>query len=111
MNFEAFGISMRAGCRTAKNKINLFAEASYGWGKSDGTVDNVYSGKTTYNGYSLSAGPAIFITPNISVELTAGFTKNYHRNKDAYYNSTNKSKEKLFQIGVGFQIHLGNGKR
>ncbi|MGN6435468.1 MAG: outer membrane beta-barrel protein [Agriterribacter sp.] len=95
----------------ATSKINLFGQASYTWGKSDNISNNIYTGKSTFNGYSISAGPTIFITRNIAVELTAGLTNNYHRSKSSYNNSTNKFKEKLFQIGVGFQIHLGNGKK
>lgn len=91
-------------------KVNLLAEASYGWGKSREKSPDI-TNYSTFNSYSFSAGPVIFITPNIAFELTAGYVSNRHRSKISYDNSISKSKEKLFQIGVGFQIHLGGNKK
>lgn len=108
---SSYGVSpfVRYYILPAANKVNLFAQASYGWNKSRNKYPD-YTSRSTFNSYSFAAGPAFFVTPNISVELTAGYTNSQYKNKN-YDNTTSKSKEKLFQVGVGFQIHLGNGKK
>lgn len=109
---NTYGISpfVRYYVLPASNKVNFFAETSYGWGR--------YKSKTSYlestltnnvSSFSISAGPAIFITPNVAIELTAGYGQSTY--KIRYNNSTDKSTDKQFQVGIGFQIHLGNKKK
>lgn len=92
----------------SSSRINLFAEGSYGWGKSRYKSPDL-TNNSTFNSYSLSVGPSFFVTSNIAVEFTAGYTYSASRSKNIYSNY--KTKEKLFQIGVGFQIHLGGNKK
>ena len=86
-------------------KLNLFADAGYSYGNRKYTYSSAYSNsepstrKATTNGYYISAGPAIFLTPNTALELTLGY--NYSKQKD-FDNS-----DRNFMVGVGFQIHLG----
>lgn len=89
-------------------KLNLFADAGYVYGRIKNTYKGIYSGgipgtditsKGTTHGYHISAGPVIFLNPNTAVELTLSY--NYQKQKD--YDYTNKG----FMAGVGFQIHFG----
>lgn len=89
----------------ASSKVNLIAEASYGWGRSKDKAPD-FTTKSTYNGYSFLVGPTFFITPNIAIEVTGGYTGNRYRDKSENLNINSKSKERLFQAGIGFQIHL-----
>lgn len=86
----------------AAEKINVFADASYGFG-STGTAK-----KVSVNEFSIMAGPAVFLTPNTALEFAVGYrsqggerwedlTGHVHRNN-------------TIGVNVGFQIHLG-GKR
>jgi hypothetical protein len=79
----------------ASQKVNVFADASYGFGSmkaDEGESVNI-------SGYSIMAGPAIFLSPNTALEVTLG------------YGSTkieeDTERTNTFQFGVGFQIHLG----
>lgn len=91
------------------NKVNLFAQASYGWGKSvSSSTYNNSKYKTNFNSFSFSAGPTFFVNRNVAIELTAGYNQTHSKSK--YDGSTFNSKNKNFQVGVGFQIHLGGGK-
>ncbi|MBX2921954.1 MAG: porin family protein [Chitinophagaceae bacterium] len=108
----SYGISpfVRYYVLPASNKINLFAQASYGWGR--GTMSSNYSEgkyKVNTNYFSFSAGPAFFINRNVAIELTAGYTQTDLKSK--YDGSTSTSKNKNFQAGVGFQIHLGKERK
>jgi hypothetical protein len=89
-------------------KLNLFADAGYTYGKIKlkemyyippivGDLSYMPEGRT--NGYYISAGPAIFLTPHTALELTLSY--NYNKHKD--YNFSKSS----FMAGIGFQIHLG----
>ncbi|MGN6435467.1 MAG: outer membrane beta-barrel protein [Agriterribacter sp.] len=108
----SYGISpfVRYYILPAPNKINLVAEAGYGFftGKSRYSNENAFT--TTGHGYSFSAGPVFFIRPNIALELTAGYAESTYKSKYGG-NSVSNLKNKNFQVGVGFQIHLGNGKK
>ena len=88
-------------------KMNLFADAGYSYGRTRNTSKGIYAGmpsssytsKGTTHGYHISAGPVIFLNPNTAVELTLSY--NYQKQKD--YDYTNK----CFMAGIGFQIHFG----
>jgi len=84
----------------SSQKINFFADASYLWGTSTNnttTPTSTSKNHSSSNGYALMAGPAFFLSPSASLELTAGYT------------SINQAK--AFGAGVGFKIHLGKGKK
>jgi len=88
----------------ATQKVNVFADASYGFG-SVGTDD-----KTSFNQWSVMVGPAIFLTPNTALEFSVGYTS---KGGDAYTFTTLDGDEKRYNnigINVGFQIHLGGVK-
>lgn len=84
-------------------RFNVFAEGSYGLGKS-----HYESGPTKINwdvrSYSISAGPVFFVTPNVGLELNVGYANTTTKSGDS------KSVNKGLQTSVGFQIHLGKGK-
>lgn len=99
----------------SSRKINVFADISYAYGsnKERSTVEQEYTSpgnppaptssyttiKNKSNSFSIAAGPAFFINPKVSVELTAGysFTK---------YDGNTNQKGNTFLFGAGFQIHL-----
>jgi opacity protein-like surface antigen len=76
-------------------RLNLLAEASYyrGWAKS-ANLDG-YS-KSNRHGYAFSAGPSLFLAPNIALEMTL----NYEHDQSWY-------KSSALKVKIGFQIHLG----
>lgn len=79
----------------ASQKVNVFADASYGFGSmkfDEGESVNI-------NGYSIMAGPAIFLSPNTALEVTLGYGSTKMEEDDERTNT--------FKFGVGFQIHLG----
>lgn len=79
-------------------KVNIFADASYGFGSmKDGQSES-------FNQYSFMAGPAIFLTPNTALEFALQFRS---AGGDAF---GGEDRQNNFGINVGFQIHLGNGK-
>jgi len=81
----------------AAQKVNVFADASYGFGsaKEEGSESQ------SMNGFSISAGPAIFISPNTALEVTLGYNSMKFEDVDDRRNT--------FNFGVGFQIHIGKG--
>jgi hypothetical protein len=81
----------------AAQKVNVFADASYGFG-STGAKD-----KESLNYWSIMAGPAVFLSPNTALELTVGY-KSF--GGDAY----GDDRWKQFGVNVGFQVHLGGKK-
>jgi hypothetical protein len=81
----------------ASQKVNVFADASYGFGsmKFDGGES------VGISGYSIMAGPAIFLSPNTALEVTVGYGSTKIEDDNERTNT--------FRFGVGFQIHLGTG--
>jgi hypothetical protein len=67
----------------AAQKVNIFADASYGFG-STGTED-----KASLSGFAFAAGPAIFLTPNTALD----------------------DRRNSFGVNIGFQVHLGGGAK
>lgn len=87
----------------AAEKINVFADASYGFG-STGTVN-----KVSINQFSIMAGPAIFLTPNTALEFALGYTS---QGGERWENLAGDVKRNnTIGVNVGFQIHLGNAKK
>lgn len=94
----------------ASNKVNFLAQASYGWGKGTTSYSsNDAKFKVNSDFFSFAAGPVFFITPNVAAELTAGYGQTHYKSESS--SMENKSKNKNFQLGIGFQIHLGNKKK
>jgi hypothetical protein len=76
-----------------EQKVNVFADVAYGFG-SAGSGDT----KLNMNGYSLMAGPAIFLNQHTALEITLGYSSNKFEDIDDRLNT--------FKINVGFQIHI-----
>jgi hypothetical protein len=99
----------------SSRKLNVFADVSYAY-NSNKEKTNIFQVFTPSGGlpmvtsstsnskykshsYSIAAGPAFFMNPKVSVELTAGY------NFTKYEGNTNQ-KANAFLLGAGFQIHL-----
>lgn len=82
----------------AAQKVNIFADASYGFG-STGAKD-----KASLNYFDIMAGPAVFLTPNTALEFAL-----YYKSSggDAYKIGTEDERKNDFGLSIGFQIHLG----
>jgi hypothetical protein len=86
----------------ATQKVNLFADASFGFGQNkyeSGVVDS----KSNFTQLGIKAGPAIFLTPATALEITVGY--NSTKIKDV------EDRENAFGVNVGFQIHLPGSKK
>lgn len=83
----------------AAQKVNVFADAAYGFGKGG------YSDKVSLNELSFMAGPAIFLSPNTALELAL-----YYKSRGGkYYENAAGDKVNHFGLNIGFQVHLGGG--
>ena len=82
-------------------KINVFADGSYGFGSVKSTGSSSESG----NYYQIKAGPAVFLTPNTALE----FALYYSSFGGKYYENATGDRENNFGLSIGFQIHLGGG--
>jgi hypothetical protein len=80
----------------AANKVNLFADASYGFGSIK------YGESHSINQFSIMAGPSIFLNPSAALEIGLGYSsQGGHMMGDSRLNTIG--------LKVGFQIHLGGG--
>lgn len=78
----------------AAQKVNIFADASYGFGSmKDGESDG-------FNQFAIAAGPAVFLSPNTALEFTLQYRS---AGGDAY----GDDRLNTFGVNVGFQVHLG----
>ncbi|HEY1112069.1 MAG TPA: outer membrane beta-barrel protein [Chitinophagaceae bacterium] len=108
VNAQALAPFLRYYLLSPKQKLNLFVDASYFYGRSQvksysgNPLDPAGSSKHTEKGYGLSAGPALFLTPGIALELMAS----YRHSKYKGFDDANTS----WMTGLGFQIHLGDTK-
>ena len=84
-----------------KNSTNIFADASYDYTAYTGKT-NSSSQTTKANGYTVSAGPAIFLNKTVALEIAVGYKYSKLKNYD--------TKETNFVTSAGFQIHLGKSK-
>ena len=84
----------------AAQKVNILADAQYGFGsgKEGGTSASI-------NMYQISAGPAVFLTPNTALE----FTLFYSSTGGKFYTDGGLDRMNAFGVNIGFQIHLGEG--
>jgi hypothetical protein len=86
----------------AAQKINVFADASYGFGsKSEG------GNSVGQNQFTFMAGPAVFLTPNTALEFGVSY-----RSEGGEYWEVGDDVKRMNTLGfkLGFQIHLGNKK-
>lgn len=81
----------------ASQKVNLFADASFGFGQNKYTSGGVDT-KSNFTNLGIKAGPAIFLTPATALELALGY--NSTKVKDA------EDRSNQFGVSVGFQIHI-----
>lgn len=78
----------------AGEKVNILADASYGFGSmKDGESES-------FDRFSFMAGPVVFLSPNTALEFTLGYTS---AGGDAY----GEDRQNNLGINIGFQIHLG----
>jgi hypothetical protein len=79
-------------------KVNVFADGSYGFGSSK----TKGSSSVSANYYQIKAGPAIFLAPSAALEFAL-----YYRSYggDAFEEDRNNN----FGLSIGFQVHLGGG--
>jgi len=82
----------------AAQKVNIFADAGYGFGSMKDVETE------SYNQFTLAAGPAVFLTPNTALEFTLQYRS---AGGDAYGGD---DRQNNFGVNVGFQIHLGSAK-
>ena len=78
-------------------KVNVFADASYGFGSVKFGDES-----ESMNQFAIAAGPAVFLSPNTALE----FTLQYSSAGGDYYGGDDRMNS--FGFNVGFQIHLGN---
>ena len=81
----------------ASQKVNLFADASFGFGQNKYTSGGTDS-KTNFTNLGIKAGPAIFLTPATALEIALGYNSTKVKNIS--------DRENQFGVSVGFQIHL-----
>jgi hypothetical protein len=84
----------------AVQRVNLFADAGYGFGST-----NAGGERESVNQYAISAGPAIFLSPNTALE----FTLQYRSVGGAAFGGDDRMNN--FGVNIGFQVHLGNAKK
>lgn len=78
----------------AAQKVNIFADASFGFGSmKDGESES-------FNQFTVAAGPAVFLSPNTALEFTLQYSS---AGGDAYGDDRLNN----FGVNVGFQVHLG----
>jgi hypothetical protein len=78
----------------AGQKVNILADASYGFGSVK------YGESVSFNQFAFAAGPAVFLSPNTALEFTVQYRS---EGGDAY------GDDRLNNVGVnvGLQVHLG----
>jgi len=78
----------------AARKVNIFGDASYGFGSMKSGESN------SFNQFTIGAGPAVFLSPNTALEFTLQYRS---AGGDAYGDDRLNS----FGLNIGFQVHLG----
>jgi hypothetical protein len=86
----------------AAQKVNVFADASYGFDKI-----KVGDADASGNHFSIMAGPAIFLSPNTALEFALYY--------NSYGGDINENvagdRRNNFGLLIGFQVHLGGFKK
>ena len=88
---------------TPAKKVNVFLEASYGFGGFSFGGESV-----NINQFSFMAGPSIFLTPAVALEFGIGYTSIGGELYDLMISDGSRSN--TFGLNIGFQVHLA-GKR
>jgi hypothetical protein len=87
----------------AAKMVNVFADVSYNHFKNKYKFESQPASSSTSHGYTISAGPSIFLNQHIALEFTVGYQyikpNGYPDGKTTQINS-----------GLGLQIHLGKIK-
>ena len=79
----------------ATQKVNILADASYGFG-------SMKSGDSeSFNQFAVAAGPAVFLSPNTALEFLVQYRS---QGGDA----VGEDRSNNIGLTVGFQVHLGN---
>jgi hypothetical protein len=81
----------------AAQKVNVFADGEYGFGKA-GQKD-----KASLNEYQFSVGPAVFLNQHTALEFGL-YYKSY--GGDAYKTASG-DRDNYFGLNIGLQVHLG----
>jgi hypothetical protein len=84
----------------SSKKVNAFIDISYIHNKTKWSSFSNPSYYEKAKGYHISAGPAIFLTDQITLEFTIGYK---HTKSDNF----EKTKSNVINSGFGLQIHLG----
>lgn len=92
----------------ATQKVNIFADATYGFGSNKSTPSGGSSTKSDLNGYGLTGGVAIFLLPSVAIELALKYQSLENKYKSG--SSTIEVANKSFGGGIGLQIHLPGKK-
>lgn len=79
----------------AAEKVNVFADASYGFGSVKDGGESLGQ-----NAYAISAGPAIFLSPNTALEFALQY-------RSAGGKAYGDERRNAFGLKIGFQVHLG----
>jgi hypothetical protein len=82
----------------ATQKLNVFADADYGFGKVKSTGSEDYN----ISAFSGKAGVAFFLTPATALEFSLGYTSAKEEFATERYNT--------IMTGIGLQIHLPGKK-
>jgi hypothetical protein len=83
----------------AAQKVNIFADGMYGFGSQK------FEGESaSINQFAITAGPAIFLTPNTALEIGLQYRST---GGEAFEFGDEKERQNGFGVTVGFQIHLG----
>lgn len=82
----------------AAEKLNIFADASYGFGSIKQDESN------GVNQFAISAGPAVFLTPNTALEFALQY-------RSLGGDAIGDDRRGTFGVNIGFQIHLGGGSK
>jgi len=94
LNTYSIGPFVRYYFLEAEKRLNILTEASY-----QHTISKVTDNpSTSYNGFSVLAGPVIYFNPTVGLEFTVGY------NTFRYGGESTSSNTIL--VGLGLQIHL-----
>lgn len=88
---------------SSEQKINLFAEAGYGFSYGKYTNFSSPDYKYHFSTFSFKTGPAVFLNKHTALEVTVGYNHSTRGPIDTVVTNT-------IQLGIGLQIHFGKTK-
>lgn len=83
----------------AAKKVNVFADAEYGFGSAK------YGASASINEFRIAAGPAVFLSPNTALEFAL-----FYQSLGGDYYEDGGNRVGTIGLNIGFQIHLGGKK-